>query len=176
MRLYLLRHGIAVARGTSGFARDADRPLTAKGKRKLRKIARAMKVLKISPDLVLSSPLARARQTAEIVAQAVRKGRQLRFSEVLTPGSSPEQLSSVLARLDPNPQSVLLVGHEPYLSGLAAWLASGRASLSLELKKGGLCSLQVDSLKGRGRAALEWLLTPKQMALISSSQKGKRVQ
>jgi len=68
MELYLLRHGLAVERGTTGFENDSARPLTPKGRRQLRQIAAAMKRLNLRCDLILSSPFRRAKQTAEIVA------------------------------------------------------------------------------------------------------------
>ena len=69
MNIFILRHGIAVEQGTKGFERDADRPLTAKGKRQLRKSAAAMGRMKLRFDLILSSPYERAKRTAEIVAE-----------------------------------------------------------------------------------------------------------
>ena len=72
MDLYLLRHGIAVEPGSPGYAKDADRPLTPEGERKLGQIAEAMEALELSFDLILSSPYVRARQTAEIVAATLK--------------------------------------------------------------------------------------------------------
>ena len=71
MKLYILRHGIAVEPGTPGYETDADRPLTSEGERKMRQIAGAMEALELSFDLILSSPYLRARQTAEIVAEVL---------------------------------------------------------------------------------------------------------
>ena len=72
MMLYLMRHGLAVEPGSPGFKMDADRALTHKGRRQLRKIARAMKGMELEFDLILSSPFVRARQTAEIVAATLK--------------------------------------------------------------------------------------------------------
>src|SRR6516164_9711785 len=117
MEIYLLRHGLAVERGTSGYNNDADRPLTDEGERKLQDIARAMRKMELDFDLILSSPYTRARQTAEIVAHGLKARKELEFSDSLTPDGSARELIESLNRLRPKPESVLLVGHEPHLSG-----------------------------------------------------------
>jgi phosphohistidine phosphatase len=167
MNLYILRHGIAVEPGTPGYAKDADRPLTPEGERKLLQIAEAMEALDLTFDLILSSPYLRARQTAEIVAEALKARKKLEFSDSLVPGGNTKKLVELLNRLQPPPENVLLVGHEPYLSGLVSLLVSGEATLAVVMKKGGLCKLATESLKHGRCAALEWLLTPKQMALMA---------
>ncbi|HTV75696.1 MAG TPA: histidine phosphatase family protein, partial [Candidatus Baltobacteraceae bacterium] len=85
MNLFILRHGIAVERGTPGFENDAVRPLTPKGKRQLRKIASAMKKMDLRLDLILSSPFLRAKQTAEIAAAGLKLKKRLKFSDELQP-------------------------------------------------------------------------------------------
>ena len=166
MNLYVLRHGIATDPDDHGFAKDADRPLTPEGKRKLRQVADAMEALELSFDLILSSPYLRARQTAEIIAEDLKGHKKLELSDSLTPGGSPRKLVELLNHLQPAPESVLLVGHEPYLSGLISLLVSGDASCAVVMKKGGLCKLSTEALKPGRCAALKWLLTPKQMALM----------
>jgi phosphohistidine phosphatase len=167
MNLYILRHGIAVEPGTRGYEKDADRPLTPEGERKLRQIAEAMEALELSFDLILSSPYLRARQTAEIVAETLKARKRLELSDCLTPGGSSKKLIDLLTRLQPSPDAVLLVGHEPYLSGLISLLVAGDTTSAVVMKKGGLCKLSTESLKHGRCAALEWLLTPKQMVLMS---------
>ena len=167
MNLYILRHGIAVEPGTPGYAKDADRPLTPEGERKLLHIAEAMEALDLTFDLILSSPYLRARQTAEIVAEALKARKKLELSDSLTPGGSTTKLVELLNHLQPVSESVLLVGHEPYLSGLISLLVSGEQNLAVVMKKAGLCKLTTESLKHGRCAALEWLLTPKQMALMT---------
>lgn len=166
MNLYILRHGIAVESGTPGYEKDSERPLTPEGKRKLARIAGAMQEMDLTFDLIFSSPYVRARQTAEIVARCFRAGKKLAFSNELTPGGEPRALVEELRRREPEPRDVLLVGHEPYLSGLIAMLVAGNPGLSVTLKKGGLCKLSTESLRCGRCASLEWLLTPKQMALM----------
>lgn len=167
MDLYILRHGIAVEPGTEGYADDSERPLTPKGERKMRQITKAMRALELSFDRILSSPYVRTRQTAEIAGEAFDATRNLDFSDSLTPNGSSKKLIELLDDMDPPPNSVLLVGHEPYLSGLISLLVSGDSSLCIVMKKGGLCKLAVDSLKHGRCAELEWLLTPKQMELMA---------
>ena len=166
MDLFILRHGIAVEHGAHGF-KEPDRPLTAKGERKLWQAAEAMEALKLSFDLILSSPYTRARQTAEIIAEAFNARKKLEFSDSLIPGGNMKDLVGFINHYHPTPDSVLLVGHEPYLSELISLLVSGEASVLLTFKKGGLCKLSTDSLKPARCATLEWLLTPKQLGLMA---------
>jgi phosphohistidine phosphatase len=167
MNLYILRHGIAVDQGTPGYENDADRPLTREGERKLQRIARAMKALDLDIDLILTSPYVRARQTAECVAELLKLSRKLEFTNTLTPGGDSSQLVELIARRQPPPENVLLVGHEPYLSGLVSLLVAGAEGFAVVLKKGGLCKLSVDALMHGRCAAISWLLTPKQMSLMA---------
>jgi phosphohistidine phosphatase len=166
MNLYLLRHGLAAEPGTHGYSKDSERPLTPEGERKVWKIAEAMEAMELSFDLILSSPYVRACQTAEIVAEALKARKRLELTDDLTPGGSAKELIEFLAQLDPLPEDVLVVGHEPYLSELIGKLISGDAGASVVMKKGGLCKLSTHSFKYGRCAALECLLTPKQMALM----------
>ena len=83
-----MRHGLAVERGTTGFKDDGLRPLTPKGRRQLRKIAAAIKKMNLRCDQILSSPLVRAKQTAEIVAAGLKLKKQLKFSNALAPAGA----------------------------------------------------------------------------------------
>jgi phosphohistidine phosphatase len=167
MNLYLLRHGIAVDPSAPDFAKDAERPLTPKGRRRLRQIAGAMGALKISFDAILSSPYVRARQTAEIVANELKQRKKLKFTDELTPGGNPKSLIQRLNELKPRPENILLVGHEPYLSKLIALLTAGNTSMEIDLKKGGLCKLETESLRYTRCATLAWLLAPRHLALMA---------
>jgi phosphohistidine phosphatase len=169
MNLYILRHGIAVERGTPGFDSDADRPLTAKGKRLVRQIAEAMREMELSFDLIFSSPFPRARQTAEIVAAVFKRQKKLACSNELTPGGNAKSLVGHLNKIKPPPENILLVGHEPYLSRFIGLLSAGNADMEIDLKKGGLCKLEVESLRHGRCAKLAWLLTPRQMKLMAQS-------
>ncbi len=167
MNLFILRHGIAVEFGTPGFENDADRPLIPKGERRLRAAAAAMKKMELSFDLILSSPFRRARQTAEIVAQELKLKKCLQFSDALACGGSMKTLIGQLKEWNPAPANVLLVGHEPYLSRLISLLVSEDENVAVDMKKGGLCKLDVAEL-GYGQCArLIWFLTPSQMELMA---------
>jgi phosphohistidine phosphatase len=167
MELYLLRHGIAVEPGTRGFEDDASRPLTGKGRRQLRKIAGAIRKLEPQFDLILSSPLLRAKQTAEIVAGKLKPKKRLKLSNALAPGGTAAILLRQLAREKPAPRTVLLVGHEPDLSRLVSLLTCGSTALQMDFKKAGLCKLESETLHAGKCATLAWLLTPKQLKMIA---------
>ncbi len=164
--LYLLRHAIAVERRKEGHEDDAQRPLTPEGERKMQRIAEAMRKLDLAFDLILSSPLVRARQTADIVAEEFKLTECRKFSSHLAPEGDPRDLIRELKRLYRSSRRVILVGHEPYLSSLMATLLAGRTDIDINLKKGGLCLLSIGSLQHGRCAVLEWLLTPRQMAKI----------
>jgi phosphohistidine phosphatase len=163
VNLYLLRHGIAVEPGTPGYERDSERPLIPKGERRLRAAAAAMKKLGLSFDLILSSPFVRARQTAEIMAEELKLKKHIRFSDDLVPGGNARALIHALNELKPAPENLLLAGHEPNLSRLISLLVSGGADAAIEMKKGGLCKLEIGELCHGRCAQLAWLLTPAQM-------------
>jgi phosphohistidine phosphatase len=159
MEIYILRHGIAVERGTPGFKKDGDRPLTKESEEKMGQIAETMLAMDLKFDLILSSFYTRARRTAEIVAEALDD--EVTFSNLLEPDSNALELIREIN--DEKPQRVLLVGHEPDLSRLVSVLISGGSDGAIELKKGGLCKLTVDRLAFGQCATLNWLLTPKQL-------------
>ena len=166
MNLFLLRHGIAAKRGTPGYERDADRPLTPKGARRLERIAEAMDAMGLTYDLILSSPYVRARQTAEILTSKLGLKEKLEFAKALTPDGDAKALIAALKKLEPQPEGVLLVGHEPFLSELISLLTSGDSHVGMDFKKGGLCKLEVEMLRHGRCATLAWLLTPWQMGLM----------
>lgn len=160
MKLYLLRHGDAGEAGDPKV-KDSERPLTPKGIQRTKQLAEALEQMEVSFDVILSSPLVRARETAEIVARGLKFGGKVELTDSLTPFGSMENIVHQLTTLRPVPQSVLLVGHEPYLSGFISLLCTGGPGLGLEMKKGALCRLEVTAV-GCGRCAtLEWLLPPR---------------
>jgi phosphohistidine phosphatase len=166
MDLYILRHAIAVERGTAGYEKDFDRPLTPDGEEKLRRVCKAMRNLDLSFDLILSSPYVRARETAEQVSNSLGLQKKLQICESLGAEEDPRELIVALTQLAPAPGSLLLVGHEPGLSTTVSLLISGTAKSCLTLKKAGLCKLTTEAIKPGRCATLEWLLTPRQMLLM----------
>jgi phosphohistidine phosphatase len=167
MELYILRHAIAIERGTAGY-KDGDRPLTPDGEKKMRRAAEGMKNMGLSFDVILTSPYQRAKHTAEIVAEVFDLQDTLAITTALTPEGDPGELVAELSRHFKSADSILLVGHEPYLSSLIATLLVGDERLSLIMKKGGLCKLTIHALKYGRCAVLEWLLTPRQLRMMES--------
>lgn len=167
MNLFILRHGIAVERDPHSFPDDSRRPLTMKGEDRIRLICDAMQALELSFDCILSSPYLRASQTAEIVAATLGLRKNLEFSDELKPEGDLKALVRHVNRLQPVPENILLVGHEPDLSELVSQLISGEPKAAIDLKKGGLARLEIETqLRPGPCATLAWLLTPKQMALM----------
>jgi phosphohistidine phosphatase len=172
MILYLLRHGIAVDRDAADSVTDADRPLTPKGERRMQREATAMQALGLNFDEIFTSPLIRAKRTAGIVAEAYEAKGRVITTEALAPGlgfgARLDQQSPIVVLLRQRDlESALLVGHEPDLSHLASLLLTGNLNLKLQLKKGGLCAIDVQDLTTCTENKLLWLLAPKQLRAIS---------
>jgi phosphohistidine phosphatase len=166
MNLFLLRHGVAVERDEFDFVHDELRPLTAKGKKQLRHVAAALRALELNFDLILSSPLGRARQTAEIIAAELKLKKRLSLANELKPGAGAKKLIQKIGGTKRRPANVLLVGHEPDFSELISLLVAGNTGAGFVLKKGGLAKLEIEKLRAGKCALLEWLLTPAQMNLM----------
>ncbi|MBC8096454.1 MAG: phosphohistidine phosphatase SixA [Akkermansiaceae bacterium] len=158
MKLYLLRHGEAAEHGDPRY-KENERPLTPKGIQRTKQLAHALREMDIAFDKILSSPLLRARQTAEIMARGMEKPADL--TEALTPSGNMQALVEQIGGIRPVPASVLLVGHEPYLSGFISFLCLGNPELQIKLKKGALCRLEIEQLTCGKCAVLEWLLQPR---------------
>ena len=161
--LYVLRHGIAIARGDPGYPLDSDRPLTSKGMKKVRRIVTGMRRLDVEFDVILTSPYRRALETAFEVGREYRLGEMIQTTPALKPEVLPEEVIRVLQDKYASNRNLLLVGHEPQLSAFVSTLTSGSAGARPLMKKGGLCKLQVEKLQVGKCATLLWLLTPKQL-------------
>jgi phosphohistidine phosphatase len=160
MNLYIIRHAIAVDEGIAHYESDSERPITDKGRKKMRQIAKGLRNLGVEFDLILSSPYIRARETAEILAAVFKMKKKIGFSDNLIPLANPELL---LGEINENysVDSMAVVGHEPHLSTLIGLFAAENAKIDVTLKKGGVCYLSADDLHHHDhRATLEWLLTP----------------
>jgi phosphohistidine phosphatase len=118
-------------------------------------------------DELVSSPYLRARQTADIVAQALGLAEGPRLSPLLAPDGNPRDLIEELRGDRSAAQHVVLVGHEPYLSRLISTLLTGHQNLPVAMKKGGLCTLDIDKLRFGRCARLAWLLTPRQLRRLA---------
>jgi len=161
-QLFLIRHGVAEERGDA-WPDDAKRPLSEDGIERFQKSARGLARLDVWIDVVLTSPLVRARQTAEIVASAFDPRPSIITIESLAPGGS---YASLVADLEKHGRKtrIALVGHEPAIGELGARLIGSRHSF--EFKKGAVCRIDVDEIPPVGPGDLRWFLTPKVMASI----------
>jgi len=159
IELYLIRHGIAEERGPE-WPDDAKRPLTRKGELRMREEASGLAALGVTLDLVLTSPLMRARQTAEIVARGLPGKPRVEVIDSLSPASAYSAFVKDLAA-HAGPSRVGCVGHEPDLGQLAARLIG--AARAVELKKGAICRIDLDGLPPPGPGVLRWLATPRML-------------
>jgi phosphohistidine phosphatase len=167
LNLYLLRHSNAAENPPPGQSGDAARQLTAEGIEKARHIGRAFRRLGLTFDLVLASPAARARHTAELVAKELPTLPKVELLEDLWIGGQPRRIVDRLRRGSRPAREALLVGHEPDLGMFASVLLMGSPGLELVFKKGGVAKFSIDSLKFGRCAALEWWLTPRQLRAIA---------
>ncbi len=163
MILHLLRH--AEAEVVSPTGHDADRRLTAAGRRRTRLVARAIAKMDPSFDAILVSPLVRSRQTAEIVARACGFTKELLETRGLLPNADAEEILHELAGL--RAESVLLVGHQPHFGRLAGRLASGRPDVEIPLKKAGLAVFETGADPATSRAELKLFLPPRLLESLS---------
>jgi phosphohistidine phosphatase len=157
MEIYILRHGLAA--DAAAGARDAERPLTPEGAKKLQSVLRRARAIEVQPPLILTSPYRRARETAQVAAEALRNGSKLVESRALTPESSPEAVWDEIRAHKTDPQ-IMIVGHEPLLSSVYSYLL-GAASVQIDVKKGSLGRIDVDRFIGQPRGVLRWLIHPK---------------
>jgi len=155
--LYLIRHGLAEERGEK-WPDDTKRPLTEQGIARLKKQARGLKRMGVTIDLVLTSPLVRARQTAEIIAAGLAPAPHITVTDALSPDGTHH---AVVADLEKHARKgrIALVGHEPGIGELAARLIGARQSL--EFKKGAICRVDFEELPPSGAGKLQWFLTPR---------------
>ncbi len=157
MQIYLLRHGIAEDAKPGG--RDADRALTSEGKKKLREVLRHAKQAGVSPALVLTSPLRRALETAQVAAAVFQYKDEPLRTETLQPASDPEDAWSEI-RVHKDAKELLLVSHEPLVGMLSAYLL-GSPALHIDFKKGALLRIDVAHFRAAPHGVLKWMLTPK---------------
>jgi phosphohistidine phosphatase len=157
MELYLLRHGIAEDRASTG--RDQDRALTEEGRQKLHRVLKRAASAGVSPSLIISSPYKRALETAEIAASELKYEGKILRSGTLIPDSSPPSVWSEVREHRSEP-SILLAGHEPLFSSTVAWLL-GSTQEMVEFKKGALVRIDVLSFGAQPQGVLQWMLTPK---------------
>ena len=155
--LYLVRHAIAAERGEE-WRDDDKRPLTERGIARFREGVKGLSALDVELDEIFTSPLVRAKQTADLLAAGVKGKPSVKLLDALAPGHTPAAVMTQLARAARR-RRIALVGHEPGLGELAAHLIG--AARALPFKKGGVCRIDVESLTSRRPGALTWFVTPK---------------
>jgi phosphohistidine phosphatase len=157
MTIYLLRHGIAETAGPGGG--DAARALTDEGRRKLRAVLKLAREAGVKPDRLLTSPLVRAVQTAELAGESLGCETRPVRTGALEPAGDLDQVWRVI-RSHKDAGSLLLAGHEPQFSQLAAYLLGAPEAL-IDFKKGALVAIEIEQFGPHPRGVLRWMLTPK---------------
>jgi len=166
IEVYILRHAVAKSRDEWRGDDDSQRPLTRKGEKEMWRIAKAMKKLGLSFDLILSSPFVRARRTAEIVCDVFKAPGELKLTPALGAEANPERFLKQIPKMIRSARQILLVGHEPFLSELVALLLIREPRPLIKLSKGGLCKVTIASMRSP-QPVLEWLLTREQLVGMS---------
>jgi phosphohistidine phosphatase len=167
MQLLIVRH--ADAGDSEAFAktgkRDAERPLSRKGRKQMRTATKGLRSLVRRIDLIAASPLVRAAETAQIVARKFRKAEK-ETASFLRPTAAPDAFEVWLSK-HTDLDRVMVVGHEPQLGRLITWLVAGTEGSAVELRKGGAALVEFDGQPERGKGKLEWLMGPKELAAIA---------
>jgi phosphohistidine phosphatase len=156
MEIYLLRHGIA--ENARPGLKDSDRALTSEGRKKLERVLVRASSAGVKPSLILSSPLRRALETAEIAAASLAYKGKIVHTPTLVPDAVPTQLWELL-RTRQDEKAILLATHEPFTSAATAFLLN-TPTLQVDMKKGGLLRIDCNLLGVEPRGVLKWYLTP----------------
>lgn len=161
MELYIVRHGEAVAVEDTEGGTDAERALTEEGRKKTADVGRRLRALDCRPGRIGSSPLVRARQTAEVLAQALGPDVPVESCAFLAPGAGPAAVVEWLRRL--RDAQVMIVGHMPDLADIASGLLARGARLDILFKKSAVCCIAFEGRPAEGEGRLEWLMQPREM-------------
>ena len=162
LELYLIRHGIAAERGPE-YPDDSKRPLTNRGIAVMRKEAKALNELGIAFDLIITSPLTRTKQTADLIAETLASKPSVTASDALAPAGTPAAVISEIVK-HAKKARIALVGHEPNIGELTARLIGARSPI--EFKKGGMCRIDFDVLPPKALGELRWFLPPRVLRKI----------
>jgi phosphohistidine phosphatase len=167
MDLFLIRHAEAVPLGEGGVNDDAERPLTPAGRAQCKPLAEALQRIGVRLDRIATSPLLRARQTAEeLLAHWGTPLPELDLCDALAPGAKPRKLARYLWKKGSG--SIALVGHMPDLAEHAAWLI-GSKKAQLELAKAGAACIECEKLPAKASGILMWLVTPAWCGAVSKA-------
>ena len=162
--LYLVRHAIAAERGDE-WPDDTKRPLTKRGISRFRECVTGLRELETAVDEIFTSPLVRAKQTADILAAGMDGKPPVKILDALAPGHTAQNVMTQLAKAATR-RRIALVGHEPELGELAAHLIG--ASRALPFRKGGVCRVDMESLRSRSAGTLIWFVGPKVLRQLAS--------
>ena len=163
MELYFLRHAMAAEPGSISVAHDSERPLTTEGIQRMEESVEGMRRIGFSFDHLISSPYVRAVETAKIVAKGLGFKGTIKFSDKLTPSTTIKDFFKLLKELSPE-SKVLLVGHLPSIGEFVSYLISGKDTVVMDFKKGGICRVDMPEMIEHGvLGELKWFLTPKQL-------------
>jgi phosphohistidine phosphatase len=161
MELLIVRHAIALERNRERWRDDGARPLSPAGIRQSRKAAAGLKEFSRAPDRLLTSPLVRARQTAQILTDVAGWPRAEEAPE-LSPGGAALAVLTLLGQK--RGKLVAVVGHQPELGALlSACLLGEDGTLAIEMKKNAVACVSFQGSPGAGRAVLKWLATPRML-------------
>lgn len=169
MNLYFLRHAKAEERSPK-WKPDSKRPLTKEGEKRMVEVARGMKKAGLTFDLILTSPFERALRTAQILVE-VYKVRKLFQTANLASEADPHALIEEINDNFSTLKDIVVVGHEPFLSGLMSVLLTGDGALKIDFKKAGLAKLEIADLRFGKCAQLAFLLTPRHLARLARRRK-----
>lgn len=159
MKLYIMRHGIALDVGEGGIRRDAERCLSAEGRLRTTEVAQGLAALGVTVNHILTSPLIRARETAEIVATVTGPARKPEPCDLLAPGEwDATRFVTWLHRSEHG--SVMAVGHMPDVARMAMDFTCGSCEANIDFKKAGVCCIAFEHAPAIAGGILEWLLQP----------------
>jgi len=164
IEVIFLRHGIAMDQ-EDWDGDDRSRPLTKEGADRTKSAVRGLRALKVRADILWSSPLKRARQTAEIAKTELPFTSKIELIEDLSPEAAPDALIARLADVKRG-TIVFCVGHEPHLSTTISSMISGKTAASVDMKKAGACSIRFTAGPKSGAGVLQWLVPPKILRLL----------
>jgi len=163
LELYLIRHGVAAERGED-YPDDSKRPLTNAGISRLRKEAKALDALGVGFDHIITSPLVRTKQTADVFAETMKSKPSVSQSDALAPAGTTAAVIQELAK-HMRKGRVAVVGHEPNIGELAARLIGARTPM--EFKKGAICRIDFEVFPPKGAGQLQWFVTPRMLREIA---------